>query len=346
MGAITERVLVFGVRAWRSINSRLRNTATVQRILYRFENEAEFCRVRSHEAMLADKRRVDLYKGMIDQFVRPEHVVLDLGTGTGILAFLAARKGARMVHAIEQSHMIDLAAHVALKNDIRNITFHHAHSRTLDLPEKVDIIVHEQIGDFLVDEDMIANVAELRDRILAPGGKILPARFEAYLEPVSLVDHRRIPLIWEQSVHGIDFGCTEEWLADRPEFETLSMRYVFAEDVSALLSEPEPAYSIDLETVRPDHVPGRLKMKKTIERDGIMEGFCQYFRIYFDDSTYLETGPLAPHESLSRYHWGIPLYPTGQIPLRKGDVLTIEWPIEKVTKPKQWKPVWSLSRSG
>jgi protein arginine N-methyltransferase 1 len=338
MERLVARTLLPTLKALRSI----KQLKPIERILYQLDNAEEFSDVRSHEVMLADKRRIDLYKYMIDKHVRPEHTVADLGTGSGILAFLAARRGARLVHAIEATRMIDLAAHVAHHNDIRNIAFHNVHSRDFNPPEKVDIILHEQIGDFLIDEDMIANVCDLRDRVLAPGGRILPAKFEAYLEPLSVREHRDIPLIWEQSIHGVDFGCTRAWLADRPEIAVQSLRHVTRDDAAAFLTEPFPAYAIDLETVDRAYVPGAVTMKKTIVRDGVMEGFCQYFRIYFDETNYFENSPFTTDPTASNYHWGTGLYPTGRVPVREGDVLTVEWPVNDATKPSNWRPTWAI----
>ena len=72
--------------------------------------------------------------------------------------------------------------------------------------------MHEQIGDELFDENMLENVTDLRDRILRPGGKILPARFKLFMEPIELHKEHAVPAVWQREVHGIRFDC----LKDRP----------------------------------------------------------------------------------------------------------------------------------
>lgn len=52
--------------------------------------------------MVADRPRTDAFAAAIREVVRPTDTVLDVGTGTGILAMLAARAGARKVYAIDQ----------------------------------------------------------------------------------------------------------------------------------------------------------------------------------------------------------------------------------------------------
>ena len=78
-----------------------------------------------HAALLRDTTRIDRYDRAIRQLVRPGMVVLDVGTGTGILALLAARRGAR-VHAVESGPIIGLARQLAAGNGLADrIVFHH-----------------------------------------------------------------------------------------------------------------------------------------------------------------------------------------------------------------------------
>ena len=50
--------------------------------------------------MIADQPRMDAYLQALRQTVKPECVVADIGTGTGIFALLACKFGARRVYAI------------------------------------------------------------------------------------------------------------------------------------------------------------------------------------------------------------------------------------------------------
>ncbi|HXO08562.1 MAG TPA: 50S ribosomal protein L11 methyltransferase, partial [Solirubrobacteraceae bacterium] len=52
-----------------------------------------------HARMLHDDRRTTDYIAALREAVRPEDVVLDIGTGSGVLAIAAAQAGARHVYA-------------------------------------------------------------------------------------------------------------------------------------------------------------------------------------------------------------------------------------------------------
>ena len=48
-----------------------------------------------HEHMLADSIRLNAYHAAIDRYVTSQDCVVDIGTGTGVLAFFAAAKKPR-----------------------------------------------------------------------------------------------------------------------------------------------------------------------------------------------------------------------------------------------------------
>ena len=88
----------------------------------------------------------------------------------------------------------------AAANGIDNVDFVAASSHKFRPAEPIDVIVQEQMGIALFDEGMVETIIDVRDRCLKPGGKILPARFEFYLEPVQLLAEERVPMAWEQPI--------------------------------------------------------------------------------------------------------------------------------------------------
>jgi protein arginine N-methyltransferase 1 len=137
---------------------------------HRTQNEAFFSGLYQHERMLADKIRIESYFNAINKYVKEGDVVVDLGTGSGILSFFAHFKNPRKIYAIDHSNIIEKAKLVAERNGISGIQFIRSNSQNLTLPEKADVIVQEQMGSWLFDENMIENVLDLRDRVLKKGG--------------------------------------------------------------------------------------------------------------------------------------------------------------------------------
>src|SRR5262245_56005551 len=106
-----------------------------------------------HARMLADLHRMDAYERAIRRLVRPGDVVLDVGCGTGILAMLAARRGAR-VHAVEAQPVAHVAQKLVTHNRL-DVHVYHADICEMEPVEPVDLVVSDYLGVFLVDDQML-----------------------------------------------------------------------------------------------------------------------------------------------------------------------------------------------
>lgn len=105
-------------------------------------------------------------------------MVLDVGCGTGILSMFSAKAGASKVYGIDQSDVVYKAMDIVRENGYHE-TIDLIKGRIEDtvLPvEKVDIIVSEWMGYFLLFEGMLDSFIYARDHHLNSGGLILPNR--------------------------------------------------------------------------------------------------------------------------------------------------------------------------
>jgi type I protein arginine methyltransferase len=101
-----------------------------------------------HARMLHDERRTGDYVAALTAAVRPNDVVLDIGTGSGVLAVAAARAGARHVYAVEASDIAEVAQRVFVVNGVEDqVTLLPGWSRLTELPEQADLLVAEVIGN-------------------------------------------------------------------------------------------------------------------------------------------------------------------------------------------------------
>jgi SAM-dependent methyltransferase len=117
-------------------------------------SRGHFIGLNHHRLMLADRLRMEAYQAAIEASVRPGMRVLDLGTGTGILAMWAARAGAEVV-AVEPHDVIRVAERVARANGLAaRITFIQGDARALTLPWPVDLVVSECMGNFFITDEM------------------------------------------------------------------------------------------------------------------------------------------------------------------------------------------------
>jgi type I protein arginine methyltransferase len=306
----------------------------VRKLYYDVANQFGFGDLYIHEMMLADRVRVDAYNDAIKQHVCAGDVVVDLGTGSGILAFLAAAQKPRKVYAIDHSSITELASMVMDDNGIDNVEILKVNSRKLRLPEKVDVIIHEQMGHALFDERMVLNVTDLRDRVLKPGGKILPARFDLYLDPVQVKDDHFVPFAWEQTIHGVRF------VALRRLKGSMAPDYLFKElhqwEYSRFLCDSVPVLSFDLTTLDVADLPSAFESSRAVTTAGRLDGLAVHFVARFDDEISISTSPFSP-----RTCWRVPLLRMESRAYEVGERVAIKVAAPDLSNVRTW--TWSVT---
>lgn len=156
---------------------------------------------------LIDEKRTLAYGKAISATVRPGDVVVDMGTGSGVLAMLAARAGAKTVYAVEidQSNIATLGAVFRANGLEDRIVLIHGDVCKIDLPEKVDVIIGEMIATALIEELQVPAMNNML-RFAKRGKKatrVLLSGYRTYLDlvnnPETYYGHRFNILRYEYS---------------------------------------------------------------------------------------------------------------------------------------------------
>lgn len=139
-----------------------------------------------HDLLLGDELRMRAYRQAIREAVQPGDVVVDLGTGTGVLARWAIEAGAARAYGIERdADLLDAATQAAAAAGMGDRFVPVAGlSFDVSLPEPGDLVVSEILGNLVDNEDCCRILDDAVRRFLAPGGRLLPRRAERYLVPV------------------------------------------------------------------------------------------------------------------------------------------------------------------
>jgi len=323
----------FLVKALAVIYKWVKSNPHLSSLYYDVANMQYFSNLQTQEIMLADNARVDAYYHAILKHVKEGDLVVDLGTGTGILSFFASLKNPRTIYAIEHSSKMIKAAEIAANyNGIKNVEFVNVNSKDFVVKEKIDVILQEQMGPFLFDENMVENVVDLRDRLLKIGGKILPSKFELFVEPVKIVDRKHVPFIWEQKVHNVNFDCFRNLRKDASGH--YGRRFITPDAVDYFLCEPERVLGFDLETMRSEEIPTQIQYVRRIVRDGRLDGFCLYFNVIFDEEICFSTSPFG-----STTNWGYLVLRSESKQYKKDDSLEFNMVIDNVTDSNTYR--WS-----
>jgi predicted RNA methylase len=138
------------------------------------------------QTCLYDTQRVLYFEHAIQQTVRPGDIVVDAGSGTGVLGMLAVRAGAAKVYCIElNDEYVEVIRHNAIQNGMADkITALAGDATTIRLPEKVDVIISEVMSAGFFYEPQLQILQHLR-QFLKPGGRVVPEGMDNFVELIN-----------------------------------------------------------------------------------------------------------------------------------------------------------------
>ena len=137
-------------------------------------------------SLLSHRSRLSKFQRALQKVVQPESRVVDIGTGTGILALIAARAGAKSITAIDvNGKSLNYARKAAQINGLsERVSFVESHFEDYVPEEQADIVICEMLSSMLLIEQQVPACAHAARRILKPGGIILPVSASVYAVPV------------------------------------------------------------------------------------------------------------------------------------------------------------------
>lgn len=140
-----------------------------------------------HSKILSDGPRVDALRRAVEMYVRPSTRFLDVGSGTGVWAILAAKLGAARVTAVEmEESLIPVIYKLAQENGVADrVEIIHGNIDDVILDERFDVIVGELFADDVFGAKTTNSMMRIRDRFLADGGIIIPQHIRLFAAPTA-----------------------------------------------------------------------------------------------------------------------------------------------------------------
>lgn len=266
--------------------------------------------------MVSDSPRTNAFHAAINEAVQPGDVVLDVGTGTGILAMFAAQAGAKKVYAIDATDVSEIATELVKANGMSDrIDVIHGRADDLQLDQEVDVIVSEWLGHAAFTEGMLPAVLDARDHNLAPNGRMLPSRVRLLIAPLDdpILYNGEGPGFWRDRIHDLDLSSLQA-------IELLQGRVAQLKvEQAGLLAPGQAIVDIDLLTASAEEVRFKGQLEFVPARDGVLNGFCMWFEAELSPSVTLDTGPNCPET-----HWAQSYMPFSPRPVRAGEQVKVD----------------------
>jgi len=279
-----------------------------------------------HISMLNDRVRTETFIRAIEAVVQPGDVVIDIGTGSGVMATAAARAGARHVYAIEASEMGRTAKDVFAANGFADkITLVPGWSAQVELPEKANVLVAEIIGNDPLEEGVMEAFADARKRLLTEDARIIPSGARVYGVPVTIDEEVLAKYAFSADAtsawkkwYGIDFDPLLSSMLNKS--MVFNIQPHLARDWPRL-SNPIVLADLDLRGTKPPVVNESTAI--TIETPGLLGGLLVYFDLEVGPGQRIVTSPAEADEKCS---WTAMVWTSGtQQPVKRGDRFRVDY---------------------
>ena len=225
--------------------------------------------VASYGEMIDCEPRMGVYVEALKRAVTPGCTVIDLGAGFGVFALLACKFGAGEVIAIEPDPSIELLMPMARANGCADrITVVRDLSTRYTPERKADVIVSDCRGTVNLYEHHIATIKDARERLLAPGGTLMPMRDTLKVALArSPKTYRQCHYPWRSNKYGLDLSAALPFAVSTENKAYLKPR--------ALMSQPQDLAVIDYRTVTEPNVDTTVEL--VADKDGIVHGLLIWF---------------------------------------------------------------------
>jgi len=288
--------------AYRCTNQMELARQTLERIAHLPSAQLELKEIYRHKVMdwhfwmMNDAVRNNAYDQALRQVVTGDTTVLDIGTGSGLLALQAARAGAKQVFTCEMEPIIaDMAEKIIMRNGYSQvIKVIRGDSVQLeiprDIPERADILVTETFGAWLPAEGALQTIYHARHHLLKPEGVIIPCAGVIY-----------IALLESGELHGRYFagyssGFDLSWFNQISPYRDYKFIGQISQHPYRLLSDPVPLPRLDFYHC-PPQLP-TLNLEVAVTAEGVIHGICAWFDLWLNDYLMITTHPdrsLAHH---------------------------------------------------
>jgi hypothetical protein len=136
----------------------------------------QFIPIHYHYQMLDQTPRISGFEAAIDAVVKPGMKVVELGGGTGVLSFFAARAGAARVYCVERiPHVARAAQRLIDDNGCGDrVAVVNADANDFLPPEPVDVVICEMVHTAMIREKQLSVIASFKKRYLERFGGPLP----------------------------------------------------------------------------------------------------------------------------------------------------------------------------
>lgn len=281
-----------------------------------------------HVAMLNDRTRTESYLRAIAEVVERGDIVVELGTGSGVLSVAAVRAGASQVYAIEANRVaLMMAEKTFADNKVADrIQLIHGWSTQVTLPQRADVMVSELIGNDPFGESVWEYTVDAVRRFLKPQSRRIPNRLKVYALTLEVPNkywrkHRATDATlrnWRRW-YGVDLRSVTTLL----EPTDTTILWVKPQRVREWIVPGSAMLLGDIGFQEYEHMQIDSTATTIVGANGTVNAALIYFELDLGPTNAIST---HPHRATRDNHWRCPVWLASQpLSVRAGDRLSVRY---------------------
>jgi Flp pilus assembly protein TadD len=271
-----------------------------------------------HFSMLADHDRNTAFRRAIERHCADAELVLEIGTGSGLLAMMAARAGAGKVVSCEEiPALAENASRIIRANGFaERISIFPTRSNNLrvgrELPQRASVLLAEILSSEILAEGAMDAMADAKERLLQDNAVIIPRAVTVCAALVASPALQQLTSV--QTVEGLDLSLFNEFA---PFLVTVPAGVAYE-----VVSEAFFPFSLQMGERLAASV---ADFAVSVNKPASVHGIIQWMKVFLDEDNILENAPAAAGSD----HWGAVFHPFPQaIAAATGQTLNIRCEID------------------
>ena len=270
---------------------------------------------RWHFEMLNDEQRNAAFEQALRNAITSDTVVLDIGSGTGLLAMMAARAGAKQTFTCEMvPALAELARETVERNGLadRIVTLGKKSMSLVigkQMMRKANLLVTETVDCGLLAEGIVASIAHAKANLLTEDAQIVPCGATVYAMVVESPRLRNLNSA--RTAAGFDVSLINRY----------AVANYFPVRLGAFdytpLTDPFEVFHFDF--ANGAIIPDRKTITVRAEREGVGHCIVFWFNMWLDSETSISNEPG------STTHWEQALQCLDtEVVIRAGETMVVE----------------------
>ena len=243
-----------------------------------------------------------------------EKTVLVINSGVGLYSLFCAKAGAKKVYSIEPNKTYFKFQKKIIEQNKYNDIIEVYSCDVEDIYDigKVDIIICEWMGNFLLSNSFLKKVIYARDRFMVKDGLIFPDKATLYIAGIQDEEFKQNKFEMWDNVYDVNMNCVKNVSFKDPLIDTI--------DKKNILSTICPIFEVDLYKIRENEINFSNSYELIFNKNDNLSAIAGWFDVEFSKTPNKIKFTTSPYNQYTKWKQTI-FYLEKNIRVEKGDIL-------------------------